>query len=287
MEQINNRKDERIAILMATYNGKKFLSEQIDSILSQSNKQWHLYIHDDGSTDGTVELLKDYTDKYPECITVMDYSSQGGAMQNFMSLLEKVKADYYMFSDQDDVWLPHKIEREYEKIKELESNNPRTPIIVHTDLVVVNENLNTINKSFWEYEKIFPKAIQTYRDYAAVNCVTGCTMLFNKETKEAINTPLHNAIMHDAWITLSIAAVGGIVYPIEEQSILYRQHSDNTLGARDANLLTWRYKLLHYWDILNANKQHYRQMNAIKKITWAEFIAAKVRYKNRTTQNKI
>ena len=96
MEQINNRKEERIAILMATYNGKKYLGEQIDSILSQSSHLWHLYIHDDGSTDGTVELLNDYANKYPEQITVMDYPSQGGALQNFMSLLEKVEADYYM-----------------------------------------------------------------------------------------------------------------------------------------------------------------------------------------------
>ena len=91
---------------MATYNGKKFLGEQIDSILSQSSRLWHLYIHDDGSTDGTVELLNDYANKYPEQITIMNYPSQGGALQNFTSLLEQVEADHYMFSDPDDVWNP-------------------------------------------------------------------------------------------------------------------------------------------------------------------------------------
>ena len=90
MEPIDNSKQERIAILMATYNGRKYLGEQLDSILSQSNRQWHLYVHDDGSTDGTVELLADYAGRYPDRVTVMDYPSQGGALPNFMSLLEKV-----------------------------------------------------------------------------------------------------------------------------------------------------------------------------------------------------
>ena len=82
-----------IAILMATYNGEKYLREQIDSIVSQSSNLWHLYIHDDGSTDGTIKLLNDYANRYPERITIMDYPSQGGALQNFMSLLEKVETD--------------------------------------------------------------------------------------------------------------------------------------------------------------------------------------------------
>ena len=101
---------------MATYNGAKYLREQIDSILSQTNDQWHLYIHDDGSKDGTVEILNDYATRCPETVTVLDYPSQDGALQNFMSLLEKVEADYYMFSDQDDVWFPEKIEKQVQAI---------------------------------------------------------------------------------------------------------------------------------------------------------------------------
>ena len=107
MESIKQQ-TERIAILMATYNGAKYLREQIDSILSQTSNLWHLYIHDDGSKDGTMEILNDYTTRYPETVSVLDYPSRGGALQNFMSLLEKVEADYYMFSDQDDVCIPRR-----------------------------------------------------------------------------------------------------------------------------------------------------------------------------------
>ena len=94
-----------IAILLTTYNGAVYLRRQIDSILGQDTGGWHLYVHDDGSADGTVEILKEYQTGYPDIITVLDYPSQGGAMKNFFSMLQRVDAEYYMFSDQDDVWV--------------------------------------------------------------------------------------------------------------------------------------------------------------------------------------
>ncbi len=268
-----------IAILLATYNGERHIREQIDSLIGQTFQQWTLYIHDDNSNDGTIAIIKEYVSNYPNRIVLLDFPPTYGACQNFLCMLYKVEAKYYMFSDQDDVWLPHKIELEYERMKALESMYSKTPMIVHTNLVVVNEHLEPINNSFWEYERIYPKTVQTYSDYAAVNCVTGCTMLFNEEAKEAIKRPYTNALMHDAWITLSTIAVGGIVYPIEEPTILYRQHGENTLGARDASLLTWKYKIQHLKDVINANIQHYKQMNAIKKISLTRYISSKVRYK--------
>ena len=110
-------RNEQIAILMATYNGEKYLGEQIDSILAQSYQDWHLYIHDDGSRDNTAAILRQYATDYSEKITILDYPSQGGACRNFLSMLEKVDAPYYMFSDQDDIWLHEKIEIEFKKIK--------------------------------------------------------------------------------------------------------------------------------------------------------------------------
>lgn len=197
MEQINNH----IAILMATYNGKKFLGEQIDSILSQSNRQWHLYIHDDGSTDGTVELLSNYTNKFPEQVTVMDYPTQGGALQNFMSLLEKVEADYYMFSDQDDVWHPTKVELSYQAMKKQEALHPNKPIIVHSDVRVVDGNLNLLHPSYREYGHIYPEKVTCFNE-CVINVTLGCAMLFNRKSREvSLDRSWKDALMHDGWVT--------------------------------------------------------------------------------------
>lgn len=275
MEPINNH----IAILMATYNGKSYLSEQIRSILAQTCQDWHLYIHDDGSTDNTIDMIKEYVSQYPRQITLLDYPSQGGACLNFMSMLERIDAPYYMFCDQDDVWLPEKIMIEYLTIKEIEGKQPETPVIVNTDLTVVDENLKCISPSFWEFSGINTRFLKKYMDYAANNAVTGCTMLFNKAAKRAIKHPYQEALMHDSWITLSVAAAKGTIHYIPQQLVLYRQHGHNTLGVRSAKELTWKYRLRNAIFMLRKNQAHYRQMNAIYPISLISYIITKIRYK--------
>ena len=135
MEQIKST--STIAILMATYNGEKYLGEQIDSLLAQTYKDWHLYIHDDGSTDNTNAILQEYAQKHSN-IHVLEYESQRGAMRNFLSLLQRVEADYYMFCDQDDVWLKEKVELSFEEMKRQEAACQGKPIIVYTDLYVTD-----------------------------------------------------------------------------------------------------------------------------------------------------
>lgn len=275
MEKFN--KD--VAILMATYNGEKYICEQIDSILAQTYKDWRLYIHDDGSKDGTKEILTQYATKYPDQISVMEYSSQGGALQNFMSLLDKVEAPYYMFSDQDDVWLPNKVEIEYARMKEAESHEGAKPILVFTDLVVVDVNKNVINPSFWEYEGIYPKFVKRFSDLAALNIVTGCTMLFNHKAKEILGKSYGKAMMHDAWIAMHVIACGGTLCEVDTATMLYRQHGDNTLGARDASTLTWKYRMRNIVYLLKMNYLHFRQMNDVSSISLIDYISTKIRYR--------
>ena len=264
---------------MATYNGEHFIKDQLDSIISQTNENWHVYVHDDGSKDDTVAILKEYKEKHPAKITLMDYPPQGGACANFLSILEKVEAPYYMFSDQDDVWLPNKAEVSMQAMLKAEKCHGDAPVIVNTDLVVVNGKLEMINHSFWEYEGIYPDFVKNYNDNAAVNSVTGCTMLFNKKVKDIIPLPTKNTLMHDAWITLATYANNGKVVYLQDKTVKYRQHGGNVLGARDISKNSIINRLKNFSTTLRINSKHYSQMNDIKHISLLKYIIAKLRYR--------
>jgi glycosyltransferase involved in cell wall biosynthesis len=268
----------KIAILMATYNGEKYLREQIDSLLAQTCQDWHLYMHDDGSKDNTLSILREYTERYADRMTLMDYPSQGGACKNFMSMLERVEAPYYMFCDQDDIWLPEKITASLEVMRQAMLNEGNNPVIVNTDLIVVDEAMRIIHPSLWQYENIHHEFPKCFSDYAALNVVTGCTMLFNNRVKDIIRKPYDKAVMHDTWITLCTIASGGILCNVEKPTILYRQHGSNTLGACDASMLTVKYKVRNIKKVIYRNMAHYRQMRAISPISWCEYAMTKIRY---------
>lgn len=268
-----------IAILMATYNGGKYLAEQLDSLLAQSYQDWHLYVHDDGSQDSTVDIIKEYAKRFAEKITLLDYPAQGGACMNFLSLLERVEAPYYMFCDQDDVWIDRKIEMEVETMKCLETSNVGVPIVVNTDLRVVDESLIVIHPSFWQYRGIYPDFVKEFKDFAATNVATGCTMLFNSQAKEAMRKPCKHTVMHDAWVTMSVMVSGGILHNMKTPTVLYRQHGDNTIGAFDAGRLTIGYRLKHLRKFVGIFCRQFRQMNVIAHITLVAFIRSKIDYK--------
>lgn len=140
---VNNR---YVAVLMGTYNGDKYLSEQIDSIFSQTYGDWTLYIQDDGSNDKTLDIIRKYADGNKVILVDKGLTRQGACM-NFMSLLNMVESRYYMFCDQDDVWLPQKIELSMNRMKEMERLHPDVPILVHTDKKRVDADLNVILES--------------------------------------------------------------------------------------------------------------------------------------------
>ena len=279
-------KKEQIAILMATYNGEKYLREQIDSLLAQTCQNWHLYVHDDGSKDNTLSILREYTETYTDKITLMDYPSQGGACKNFLSMLERVEAPYYMFCDQDDIWLPEKINVSLEAMRQTMRNKGNNPIIVNTDLTIVDEATRIIHPSFWQYENIHPEFPKRFSDYAALNVATGCTMLFNAHVKDIMCKPYDKALMHDTWITLCTIASGGTLCNVEKSTILYRQHGSNTLGVPDVNMLTVKYKMRNIKEVIYKNLAHYRQMRAISPISWCEYVMAKIRYLKFIMQQK-
>lgn len=226
-----------VDILMATYNGGKYIAEQIDSILNQTYNDWKLYIRDDGSKDNTINIVKEYSEKYPDkIIFVEDERRNLGPKLNFGELLKRTKNEYCMFCDQDDVWMKDKVYLTLNKMKELEKQYGKDkPILVHTDLKVVNERLDVINESFWSFMNLDPKR-KDINKLLVENTVTGCTMMINRKLREEIKGIPEKCEMHDWWIAL-VASLIGVIYTIEEPTILYRQHSDNQIGARKNRLI--------------------------------------------------
>lgn len=218
---------EKVNILLATYNGEKYIREQIDSILNQTYKEFRLLISDDGSTDGTREILNEYKSK-DNRIEVFMQEKNLGVVKNFEFLLGKVEAEFYMFSDQDDIWKESKIEKSLNKIEEGFD-------LVYSDLEVVDENLNVTYSSYWKLKGIYNK-VKKYNNFDALylnNFITGCTII---SKKELINSfmPLPNTskfVLHDYWISLIISQEGKIAY-IEEPLIKYRQHKNNKVGSK-------------------------------------------------------
>lgn len=224
-----------IDILMATYNGAKYVDKQIDSILNQTYTDWKLYIRDDGSNDGTKEILQDYERKYPNKIVVIRDNKKGlGAKGNFTELMRYSKSEYCMFSDQDDVWLESKIEDSIRVMREAETlNGTDIPVLVHTDLKVVDKNLNIINESFWEYQNLNCDN-KNLNKLLIQNNITGCTILMNKSLTYMCRNIPSNCIMHDWWIAL-VASAFGKIYTVDKQTMLYRQHGNNEVGAHKYN----------------------------------------------------
>ena len=239
--------NRKIDILLSTYNGSKFLHELMVSLLQQTWQDWTLLVRDDGSTDDTVAIIQDYADRYPDQIVLFKDNDQHlGPSQSFSRLLEHAHADYIMFCDQDDVWLNHKVEWTLRKMMELEQEFPGQPLLVHTDLTVVDQNLRVLSDSYWKYQKLDPMR-NHFNHLLVQNMVTGCTMMINRPLRDLILPVPQQAVMHDWWIAL-VASMSSGIYHIERPTILYRQHNSNKVGAH-------KYSLRYFWSIRRKLQQ--------------------------------
>lgn len=230
---------EMVAILLATYNGDKYLEEQLHSIFDQSHAHFRIFIRDDCSKDKTLSILKDFESRYPQQMTLLPSQKQLGAKGNFSELMSHVKAySYVMFCDQDDFWLRDKIALTLAKMKVLENQHGKTiPLLVHTDLKVANAQLQVIDQSFWHYSQLYPCRSQQLNRLIVQNVVTGCTMMLNNPLLNLAMPIPQEAIMHDWWIALTASAFGKIG-TVKLSTMLYRQHSKNTLGAQNFRSLS-------------------------------------------------
>lgn len=221
---------EMIDVLMSTYNGSRYLREQIESILGQTFRDFRLMIRDDGSVDDTREILESYARRDQRVTITEDDLGNLGAGRSFMRLVEISDAPLFMLADQDDVWLPEKIAVSKAKIDEMAARFGDGPLLAFTDLKIVEENLNEIDRSMWHYQRLDPEISADWRDLLAQNVVTGCTIIANRAAATASIPFALPEMMHDHWLAVNTAKNGRVEY-ISEPTVLYRQHGENIAGG--------------------------------------------------------
>ena len=244
-----------LAILLSTYNGERFLAEQLDSLLRQSQDDFIIIARDDGSADGSRAVLERYAARHTARFELLpDIDGNLGASGSFARLLEFALARepdtappsgagpgaahgadprpapaYLMFCDQDDIWHDDKIERQMKLMRETEAGDASLPVLVHSDLEVVSSENRLIAPSFAAYQGLNIQR-NGFIELAISNLVTGCTALINAAlARRALPIP-GEAIMHDWWLALAASAFGKLVYSVEP-TVRYRQHGANTIGA--------------------------------------------------------
>lgn len=244
----------KVNIVMSTYNGELFLTEQIISIQEQTFKNWQLFIRDDGSSDHTPEIIKFFAENDSRIIFINEDNRENfGVIKNFFTLVKYDNADYYFFSDQDDVWLPNKMELMLSKAFQRPAD---LPLMVYTDLMVVDQNLQVLNKSMIRLQSHHPNT--TLIQELTENTVTGGVSMINHALAKRWQTT-NDIIMHDWYLALLATATGELLY-VDQPGELYRQHDNNVLGARTLKkrLKTWllgpRKMLDKYWILIHASQ---------------------------------
>jgi rhamnosyltransferase len=233
---------QQLLILLGTYNGDRFLREQLESIQRQTVTDWTLLVRDDGSIDGTLEILERFSQSDRRIVSLHDRRGRLGAVGNYGELMRKAlerQAGIVFFSDQDDIWSPTKVGEQIGRIKELEkAYGNETPILVHSDLEVVDATLHRIHRSFMHFQGLSHEVSGPLRVLLVQNFVTGCATAINRALLElAVPIPT-TVVMHDWWLALCAAACGQMAF-LSHPTVFYRQHGRNEIGAKS------------WWKLLN------------------------------------
>ena len=218
-----------IVVLLATYNGSEYLKQQLDSLFKQTFSDFRIVVHDDGSSDATLDIINTYRNNYPEKIELLYGDSLGSPKANFLWMLTQVEAEIYFFCDQDDVWHETKIEKTLHALGKI-----NTPACVFTDMWVTDESLNVLSDSFIRYIGRTPDNT-AYSQILIDNPAAGTTMCFNRALRDLVvellpKIDINNIPMHDA-LVLALADIMGQVIAIDEPLVYYRQTGHNTMGA--------------------------------------------------------
>ena len=253
------KRSPHLAILMCTYNGENFLEEQLDSIENQDYKNWTLFVNDDGSKDATLDILKRYQKKWGNQKLHIRKGPKKGFCQNFLQIIcdKTIQADLYFLSDQDDVWMPHKLSHTIKKIATLDHLKP-TLYCARTTYVSSNA------KRVLGESDLFLKP-PSFRNAIVQSIAGGNTMAFNNALKKIVSQlKVIDIVSHDWWLYIVNELSGGKTLYDTESTILYRQHKGSLIG----NNTTLRAKLKRLWFLFKGVYRDYnsKHRNAFNQI---------------------
>jgi glycosyltransferase involved in cell wall biosynthesis len=242
---VNSLESPKVCILMGTYNGARFLHEQLDSLEAQNHPNWVVVASDDGSKDQTMSILHRYRAKWPQGKLVIKNGPQKGFCHNFLSLAcdPEVKADFYAFCDQDDVWLPEKLDVAINTISKNQSIS--TPFLYCGRTTYVTEELDSCGLSPLF---VFPPS---FRNALVQSIAGGNTMVFNQAAKTLIEKAgIQNVPSHDWWAYQLISGAEGDIYYDPTPHLLYRQHEGALIGGNRS----FSAKIERVWMLLQGSK---------------------------------
>ena len=262
----------QISVAMATYNGSAYIIKQIDSIISQDLQPCEIIIVDDGSTDGTIEILKLMCLKYAFIKLYLNEINKG-YVSAFKLAISICNAQYIALCDQDDIWESNKLSFTFRQLKMIEVKD--LPCMVYTDLSLISADEIKLHPSFWKYYSLNPHRTSFY-SLLFGNVVTGCTALFNKSmAKELILMP-DSIQMHDHWMAL-IAYGFGRVKALSEQLVRYRSHTNSVTNKTRPNIVQSAISML---EKLNSDRylHTYFQQSEIFNQTYNDKISNRIKY---------
>ncbi len=228
----NQLTNNNLSVVLCTHNGEAYIQEQLQSIAGQKHLPSELIICDDASTDSTIGQIMSFSERSPFPVHLYRNESTRGVIANYSQALELSKSKYVALCDQDDIWLPDKLKSTLQFFCSAEKElGQGIPLLLHSDLTVIDESGKTIAPSFTKLHRIAHIDNNPLKRLLAHNFVTGCTVLMNRSLLD-IALPLPStALMHDWWLALFAAACGKILF-LPQQTVLYRQHSTNLMGAK-------------------------------------------------------
>lgn len=226
----------KVDIVMSVFNGERFLQQQLDSIKNQTFTDWKLIVRNNGSTDNTNNILQSFSKSCPGKVEIIEAElTEQFIPVSFGDALLRSTAPYVMFSDGDDVWMDDKIEVTLNAMLKMQTRQKRgTPLLIHTDLVLVDSNLKVLSDSMWRSQGLDPERKRLNQVIMHSNAC-GNTFMFNSELRELVLPIPAGCIMHDHWTT-NIAAIFGQIGTLKRSTIKYRQHQGNACGAETLNI---------------------------------------------------